>query len=99
MAPEQIRVLTITDDQKPYAQSVVEKLKKQGSRVHMDESSDPISGKIKVAQLEQIPWMLIVGKKEQENNTVTLRYLDGKQEFGLTLDKLVEKINQTLSEG
>ena len=54
-------------------------------------SSDPISGQIKRAQLERVPWMLVLGKKEVENNTVTLRYLDGKQEFGLTIEDVLEK--------
>jgi len=44
----------------------------------MDNSSDPISGQIKHAQLERIPWMIVIGKKEVENNTITLRFADGK---------------------
>lgn len=85
IAPIQARVLTITDEQKPYGKEIVEHLKSIGMRVDMDESSDPINAQIKTAQLEQIPWMLVVGKKEAANKTITLRHLDGTQEAGLSL--------------
>lgn len=97
LAPVQVRILTITDDQKEYAQNILEQLKKDGIRAEMDQSSDQISAKIKSAQLEKIPWMLVIGKKEVEQNTVTLRYFDGKQEFGLTLATLLEKAKEANS--
>lgn len=93
LSPVQIKVLTITDEQKVYAQAITQKLKDAGLRVEMDESSDPISGKIKTAQLEKTPWMIIVGQKECENNTVTIRHRDGKQEFNVTIDTLIAKAN------
>lgn len=94
LAPVQITLLTITDDQRPYAQKILEQLKAQGLRVEMDQTSDQISGKIKRAQEEKIPWMLVLGKKEVENNTITLRHNDGKQEFGLTLEQVFQKANE-----
>ena len=47
--------------------------------------------------MKKIPWMLIVGNKEVENKTITLRYQNGKQEFGITQNELLEKINELLS--
>lgn len=91
IAPVQVRILTITDDQKEYAAKVLNQLKENDIRVDIDESSDPISGKIKAATLERIPWMIVIGKKEVENNTLTLRFRDGKQEFGLTVEQLIDK--------
>ncbi|KKP29802.1 MAG: Threonine-tRNA ligase [candidate division TM6 bacterium GW2011_GWF2_30_66] len=96
LAPVQARILTITDDQKCYACDLAQKLKDHGIRVEVDQSGDQINSQIKAAQLDKIPWMLVVGKKEVENNTITLRYLNGKQEFGLTLDNLLEKANKEL---
>lgn len=95
LAPVQARILTITDAQKDAARIMLSDLKKQGIRCELDESSDPLSGKIKSAQLDKIPLMLIVGKKEIENNTVTLRKLDGSQEQGLSLDTLSARIHDT----
>ncbi|MFC1842187.1 threonine--tRNA ligase [Candidatus Dependentiae bacterium] len=93
LAPVQARILTITDEQKPYAQALLEKLKKQGMRIELDESGEQISAQIKTAQLAKIPWMLVIGKKEVEKNTITLRYQSGKQEFGLTLEDLIKKFD------
>jgi threonyl-tRNA synthetase len=84
-------VLTITDEQKKYAQTLAQKIRSCGYRVVVDESSDPLSGQIKSAQLQQIPWLLIVGNKEMSTETVTLRFLDGKQIFGLTFEQLLQK--------
>lgn len=94
LSPEQVRVLTITDDQKDYAQTLVDALKKAHIRVELDPSTDPISGKIKNAQLARIPWMLVVGAKEVENRTVTLRHNDGKQEFGIRFDDIIARTIQ-----
>lgn len=94
LSPVQIKILTITDKEMPYAQKLFDTLKKDGYRVTIDKSSDPISGKIKLAQTQQIPWMLVIGPKEVENSTITLRYRDGKQEHGLTADQLLEKAVQ-----
>ncbi len=56
----------------------------------MDQSSDPLSAKIKAAQLEKIPWMIVIGNKEVEHNVVTLRHSDGRQEQGVSVEKLVQ---------
>jgi threonyl-tRNA synthetase len=96
IAPVQVKILTITDAQQEYAHGVFEALQKKGIRVEMDHSSDQISAKIKAAQLEKIPWMLVIGKKEMENNTVTLRHRDGKQEFGLTLLHVIDKATELI---
>lgn len=94
LAPVQISILTITDDQRPYAEQIAQALKSHNFRVEVDQTSDQISAKIKRAQEEKIPWMLVLGKKEVENNTITLRHNDGKQEFGLTFEQVLQKANE-----
>ena len=96
LAPVQIKILTITDSQNEYAQKIYTELKNCGIRVVVDTSSDQISAKIKTAQLQKVPWMLILGQKEQENKTIALRPREGKQEFGLTLENLLEKAKSLL---
>ena len=93
LAPEQIRILTITENQEAYAQDLYATLKKLGYRVQTDFSSDPISQKIKSAQLHKVPWMLVIGQKEVEKNVVSVRYADGKQEMGISKEALFEKAN------
>ena len=94
LSPVQARILTITDDQKQYATNLFNTLKQHGIRAELDKSGEQISSQIKTAQLEQIPWMLVIGNKEVENNTVTLRHRNGKQEFGLTVEQLLEKAKE-----
>lgn len=94
LCPVQATVLTITDDQRGYAEQLVKTLNSHGIRTEMDQTSDPLAGKIKTAQIAKTPWMLVIGNKEMANNTITLRQLDGKQEFGLTLDALVQRANE-----
>lgn len=94
LAPEQVRMLPITDAQNGYAHTIAAALKNANIRVTVDESSNPLSGKIKDAQLERIPWMLVVGAKEAEQNTITLRHASGKQEFGLTLEAIVAQAQE-----
>ncbi len=98
IAPEQIRVLKITDQQADYAKSVLAQFKTAGLRATIDDSSDQISAQIRRAQMEKAPWMVVVGKKEAEAGTVTLRHPDGKQEFGLTVEQLVERAKNMIEE-
>jgi len=96
LSPIQARILTITDEQKPYAKQILKLLKDHNIRVELDSSGEQISAQIKAAQLEKIPWMIVIGKKEVENNTITLRHRNGKQEFGLTVEQLLEKAKEAM---
>jgi len=90
ISPVQARVLTITDDQNDYADSIVSALKSHDLRAERDVSGDKISAKIRRAQLDKLPWMLVIGKKEHEQKTITLRLADGKQQFGLSLEDVLK---------
>ena len=73
LSPEQVRVLPISDDQNDYAKKCVDTFKKIGVRVTLDERSEQIGGKIRDAETDKVPYMLIVGAKEQEAGTVSVR--------------------------
>jgi len=94
IAPIQAKILTITDEQKEYAEKISKELLNAGIRVQLNETSDPINAKIKSTQGERIPWMLVIGKKEVENNTVSLRTLEGVQENGIPLNELLAKAKE-----
>jgi threonyl-tRNA synthetase len=96
IAPVQMRILPISDDQQPYAQQVMQQLKDAGVRAEIDMSSDTLSAKVKVAQLAYIPWMLVVGTKEVASGTVTIRYQNGKQENGVALTDLLDKARHAI---
>jgi len=94
LTPVQARVLTISEKQMDYAKQIFERLQDADLRVELDESGDQISAQIRRAQVEKIPWMVVIGQKEVDNQTVTLRHVDGKQEFGLSIDSLLRKAEE-----
>jgi len=74
LAPEQVRVLPLSDDQLEYADEVLTKLREVEIRATVDKKQDKLNGKVKKAQLDKVPYMLIIGGKEQENNQVAVRH-------------------------
>ncbi len=77
LAPVQAVVLTVTDNQIPYAQEVFKQLRAAGIRVQEDLRNEKLNFKIREAQLQKIPYMLVIGDKEVEQGTVTPRFRDG----------------------
>jgi len=78
LSPVQAMVLTVTDNQIPFAQEVFDHLRAAGVRVQSDFRNEKLSFKIREAQLQKVPYMLVIGDKEVEQGTVTPRYRDGK---------------------
>ncbi|GFE58499.1 threonine--tRNA ligase [Geobacter sp. AOG1] len=77
LSPVQATVLTVTENQVPYAQQVFDTLRGAGIRVQKDFRNEKLGFKIREAQLQKIPYMLVIGDKEVENGTVTPRFRDG----------------------
>jgi threonyl-tRNA synthetase len=77
ISPVQAIVVTVTDSQIPYAQDVYRQLRNAGIRVERDVRNEKLSFKIREAQLQKIPYMLVIGDKEVEQGTVTPRFRDG----------------------
>lgn len=96
LAPEQARVILISDDQKPYAEEVLRTLKDAGLRASLDDRNEKLGFKIREAQLEKLPYMLIVGGKEAENGTVGVRSRKegdlGAMTPGAFIEKAAEEI-------
>ena len=92
LAPHQVSVLNITDDQAGYAESVVKMLQKQGVRASSDLRNQKITYKIREHSLQKVPFILVVGDKEKANGTVSVR-ARGNQDLGvMALDDFVSKI-------
>lgn len=73
LAPVQIKILSISDKHNDYATSVYNVLRDSGFRVELDDRAEKIGYKIREAQLEKVPYMLILGKKESEEGLVSVR--------------------------
>lgn len=98
-APVQARILNITDAQAEYCEEVYERLRKAGVRVEKDLRNEKLNYKIREAQMAKIPYMLIIGDKEKEEQTVTLRLRDGKNITGMTIDAFAKKVSEECIEG
>lgn len=98
LAPVQVKILTISDKQKAYANKIVEKLMNEGIRVELDDREEKIGYKIREAQLQKIPYMLIVGDKEVETNAVGVRARKDGDIGQMPIDEFICKIKAEIKE-
>ena len=98
LAPVQVRVMNITDRSAEYAEDVVAKLKAQGVRAEVDLRNEKIGYKIREAQGQKIPYMLVVGDKEVENGTVSVRTRSGGDKGSIALDEFAEMITKQIKD-
>ena len=98
LAPEQVRILPITDDQMPYAHSVLDVLKVAGVRASCDERNETMGYKVRAATQDKVPYMLIVGKKEVANGTVSVRSHDGGDEGALLLGDFLPRLDAEIQQ-
>jgi threonyl-tRNA synthetase len=91
LAPVQARVLTITNRQDGYAAEVVEKLKAAGFRADLDTRGEKINAKVRDAQLEKVPYMLVVGDKEQAAGAVAVRHRAKGDQGARPLDDFIRQ--------
>jgi threonyl-tRNA synthetase len=98
LAPVQARVCSITDQQNAYAEEIVQFLRQADIRVDSDIRSDKINAKVRDAQLEKIPYMLIIGQREQDDKTASLRIRTGENRGPKTLEEIKQLILKQNSE-
>ncbi|MEI7579640.1 MAG: threonine--tRNA ligase [bacterium] len=92
LAPEQVRLIPISDENLAYAEKVKAALEADGIRVSIDSDAERMQNKVRKAQEMLVPYMLILGKKEAEQNSVSIRYRSGEQENNVALETFVEKL-------
>ena len=98
LAPVQVKILTISDKQKAYANKIAEKLMNEGIRVEVADREEKIGYKIREAQLQKIPYMLIVGDKEVETNAVGVRARKDGDIGQMPIDEFICKIKAEIKE-
>ncbi len=94
LSPVQVAVLPITDAHKEYAQHVFDQLKANGLRVELDDRSEKVNFKIREWETKKVPYMLVVGQKEKENNSVAVRQHKHGDLGAMGLTEFVEKAKQ-----
>lgn len=98
VAPVQVKILPITDNQHEYAYKVKEELQSKGIRVEVDDRNEKTGYKIREAQLQKIPYMLIVGEKEVEGNTVSIRSREEGDIGARTVEEFEKDILQRIND-
>jgi threonyl-tRNA synthetase len=97
LAPVQVEVLPITDRQLEYGRGVAAKLADRGIRVHLDDRKEKVNLKIREAQLQKVPYMLVIGDREVQENTVSVRNRKHGDLGGQSLETFLQTI-ETLIE-
>lgn len=98
LAPVQLKVIPVAQAFDDYAEAVCVCMKAAGFRVETDLSDDRMNAKIRNAQKSKIPCMLILGDKEKESDTVSVRYRDGRQVNGLSVSALIDELKATVEQ-
>ncbi|WP_395575556.1 threonine--tRNA ligase [Streptomyces sp. BK79] len=98
LAPVQALGIPIGDAHVPYLQEFAEKARAAGLRVEVDASSDRMQKKIRNAQKQKVPFMVIAGDEDMEHSAVSFRYRDGSQENGIPVDEAIAKIAKVVEE-
>ena len=92
LCPKQVKILPIADRHVDYANKIKEELQKHNLRVEVDSRSEKIGYKIREAQLSKVPYMLVVGDKEQESNTVGVRSREDGDIGAMTVEEFLNKV-------
>jgi len=98
LAPEQIRILTVSEKFGDYGSAVLSKLQASGLRASLDNRSEKIGAKIREGRLDLVPYLAVVGAKEAENDSVALRSRKDGELGEVNGDAVIEKLNEEVKE-
>ena len=98
LSPIQVKILTISDSQIEYAENVKKQFEKFGIRVELDSREEKIGYKIREAQLQKVPYMIVIGKKEVEENCIGVRSRKEGELGQMKLDDFIAKIEKEIKE-
>ncbi len=96
MAPVQVVILPINDDLSPFAEELHRAFEDAGLRSSVDDRTESLKKKIREAQLNQIPLIITAGEKERDSKTLSVRTLDGKVRFGVSVDAFIKSAQENI---
>jgi threonyl-tRNA synthetase len=96
LAPVQVQAIPIAERHNDYLRDVAQKMRAAGIRVEVDESDDRMQKKIRNAQLQKVPFMIIAGDNDIESGAVSFRYRDGHQDNGVPIDEAVKRVAEAV---
>ena len=98
LAPVQVKILPISEKFSEYSKGILGKFKEYGIRCEMDERDEKIGYKIREAQLEKVPYMIVLGQKEEESNTLSLRSRDNGDIGTMNFEEVIQLIKKEIEE-
>ena len=98
LSPVQARVLAVSDKQQDYAQEIIKTLKQENIRAELAESNETLGKRIREAQMQKIPYILVVGEKESQINSVNVRHRSRGDKGEMRVDLFVQKIKKEIKE-
>lgn len=98
LSPIQVKVIPISDNHAEYAQEIAQKLEAVGVRIEVDNRDDTMQARIRDAQMQKIPYMIILGDREMKDKTLSIRLRSGKKTNDMKLEELIERINKEVAE-
>ena len=96
LAPVQTVLIPVSEKQKEYAEKIYNQLKENGIRTEIYESGETLPKRIREAELQKIPYILVVGKKEEKNESINVRHKNKETE--IKIEELIEKLKKEISE-
>lgn len=98
LAPIQAKVLSISNQNEDYAEKVYQKIFESGIRVEKDIDKKTIEYKVREAQMQRVPYTIVIGGKEEESKTIAVRGRDGKTKFKVKLEDFIEDVKKEIEE-
>ncbi|HBC96357.1 MAG TPA: threonine--tRNA ligase, partial [Clostridium sp.] len=98
LAPVQVEVMDITDDQKDYADKIIKELKDEDIRVEADLRNEKIGYKIREAQMQKVPYMIILGDREVKEKGISVRSRKNGDLGSMSLDDFIAKLKEEISQ-
>ena len=96
LSPIQVRAIPVADAFLPYLQEIAATMRKAGIRVDVDGSDDRMQKKIRNAQMEKVPFMIIAGEVDQQANAISIRYRNGEQKNGIPIAEALKEIQNAI---
>jgi threonyl-tRNA synthetase len=97
LAPVQVQGIPIADRHNDYLGDIARRMRAEGIRVEVDESDDRMQKKIRNAQLQKVPFMVIAGDSDVEAGAVSFRYRDGRQDNGIPVDEAIARVAEAVA--
>jgi threonyl-tRNA synthetase len=98
LAPVQVRGIPVAEAFTPYLEEVIKEMRKSGIRAEIDSSDDRMQKKIRNAQAEKIPFMLIAGEEDQKSGAVSFRFRNGEQRNGIPIAEAIALVQRVISQ-